>query len=131
MSVGNDTMPNHKLIRLSIALVWLYEGRDYPQIGLNAVAGKAPKLFGTIPLPNLIPIDAITKLVDERLPHLHRRADAVDQDQRVAIADVAALHADPLTARGDVQLINDCVAGVHADAPLSTAHCANHCRACG
>ena|ERR1700756_618177 len=26
MSVGNDTMPNHKLIRLSIALVWLYEG---------------------------------------------------------------------------------------------------------
>ena len=26
MSGGNDTMPNHKLIRLSIALVWLYEG---------------------------------------------------------------------------------------------------------
>jgi hypothetical protein len=26
MSVGNDTMPDHKLIRLSIALVWLYEG---------------------------------------------------------------------------------------------------------
>ena len=24
--MGNDTMPNHKLIRLSIALVWLYEG---------------------------------------------------------------------------------------------------------
>jgi len=24
--VGNDTMPNHKVIRLSIALVWLYEG---------------------------------------------------------------------------------------------------------
>jgi hypothetical protein len=26
MSVGNDTMPDHRLIRLSIALVWLYEG---------------------------------------------------------------------------------------------------------
>lgn len=24
--MGNDTMPNHKVIRLSIALVWLYEG---------------------------------------------------------------------------------------------------------
>jgi uncharacterized membrane protein YphA (DoxX/SURF4 family) len=24
--VGNDTVPNHKLIRLSIALVWLYQG---------------------------------------------------------------------------------------------------------
>jgi predicted TIM-barrel fold metal-dependent hydrolase len=30
--------------------VWLYEGRQYPQIGLNAVAGKDPKSFGTNPV---------------------------------------------------------------------------------
>jgi predicted TIM-barrel fold metal-dependent hydrolase len=30
--------------------VWLYEGREYPQIGLNAVAGKDPREFGTNPV---------------------------------------------------------------------------------
>ena len=30
--------------------VWLYEGRQYPQIGLNAVAGKPPQEFGTEPM---------------------------------------------------------------------------------
>ncbi|HEX3781294.1 MAG TPA: amidohydrolase family protein [Pseudonocardiaceae bacterium] len=30
--------------------VWHYEGRNYPQIGLNAVAGKDPKDFGTEPV---------------------------------------------------------------------------------
>ena len=32
------------------AHVWYYEGRRYPQIGLNAVAGKRPEEFGTEPL---------------------------------------------------------------------------------
>jgi predicted TIM-barrel fold metal-dependent hydrolase len=32
------------------AHVWYYEGRRYPQIGLNAVAGKRPEEFGTDPL---------------------------------------------------------------------------------
>lgn len=32
------------------AHVWHYEGRRYPQIGLNAVAGKRPEEFGTEPL---------------------------------------------------------------------------------
>jgi predicted TIM-barrel fold metal-dependent hydrolase len=32
------------------ANVWYYEGRRYPQIGLNAVAGKRPEEFGTEPL---------------------------------------------------------------------------------
>ena len=27
--------------------VWLYEGNQFPQIGLNAVAGKDPKDYGT------------------------------------------------------------------------------------
>ncbi|HEX3611449.1 MAG TPA: amidohydrolase family protein [Sporichthyaceae bacterium] len=30
--------------------VWLYEGRRYPQIGLNAVAGRPPEQFGTEPM---------------------------------------------------------------------------------
>lgn len=30
--------------------VWTYEGRIYPQIGLNAVAGKDPREFGTDPV---------------------------------------------------------------------------------
>src|SRR5262245_51189565 len=30
--------------------VWVYEGRDYPQIGLNAVAGKSPEQFGVEPM---------------------------------------------------------------------------------
>ncbi len=30
--------------------VWQYEGRMYPQIGLNAVAGKAPKDYGMEPI---------------------------------------------------------------------------------
>ena len=30
--------------------VWYYEGRRYPQIGLNAVAGKRPEEFGTEPV---------------------------------------------------------------------------------
>jgi predicted TIM-barrel fold metal-dependent hydrolase len=30
--------------------VWTFEGRRYPQIGLNAVAGKDPKDFGTEPV---------------------------------------------------------------------------------
>jgi predicted TIM-barrel fold metal-dependent hydrolase len=30
--------------------VWHYEGRRYPQIGLNAVAGKPPEEFGTEPM---------------------------------------------------------------------------------
>jgi predicted TIM-barrel fold metal-dependent hydrolase len=30
--------------------VWLYEGRQYPQIGLNAVAGKPATEFGTEPM---------------------------------------------------------------------------------
>ena len=30
--------------------VWLYEGRQYPQIGLNAVAGRPPQEFGTEPM---------------------------------------------------------------------------------
>jgi len=30
--------------------VWLYEGNQFPQIGLNAVAGKDPKDYGTEPL---------------------------------------------------------------------------------
>jgi len=30
--------------------VWMYEGRRYPQIGLNAVAGKSPEQFGTEPM---------------------------------------------------------------------------------
>src|SRR5581483_7881497 len=30
--------------------VWFYEGRRYPQIGLNAVAGKRPEEYGTEPL---------------------------------------------------------------------------------
>ncbi len=33
-----------------ISDVWLYEGRTYPQIGLNAVAGKPPTEFGTEPM---------------------------------------------------------------------------------
>ena len=33
-----------------ISDVWLYEGRKYPQIGLNAVAGKPPQEFGTEPM---------------------------------------------------------------------------------
>ncbi|WP_019876022.1 amidohydrolase family protein [Sporichthya polymorpha] len=33
-----------------ISDVWLYEGRKYPQIGLNAVAGKPPEQFGTEPM---------------------------------------------------------------------------------
>jgi predicted TIM-barrel fold metal-dependent hydrolase len=32
------------------AHVWYYEGRRYPQIGLNAVAGRRPEEFGTEPL---------------------------------------------------------------------------------
>jgi predicted TIM-barrel fold metal-dependent hydrolase len=32
------------------AHVWMYEGRRYPQIGLNAVAGKDPTEFGTEPM---------------------------------------------------------------------------------
>jgi predicted TIM-barrel fold metal-dependent hydrolase len=32
------------------AHVWYYEGNRYPQIGLNAVAGKRPEEFGTEPL---------------------------------------------------------------------------------
>jgi predicted TIM-barrel fold metal-dependent hydrolase len=30
--------------------IWMYEGRRYAQIGLNAVAGKRPEEFGTEPL---------------------------------------------------------------------------------
>ncbi|WP_216892618.1 amidohydrolase family protein [Nocardia alni] len=30
--------------------VWRYEGRNFPQIGLNAVAGKDPRDFGTEPV---------------------------------------------------------------------------------
>jgi predicted TIM-barrel fold metal-dependent hydrolase len=30
--------------------VWVYEGRRYPQIGLNAVAGRPPEEFGTEPM---------------------------------------------------------------------------------
>ncbi len=30
--------------------VWMFEGRRYPQIGLNAVAGKDPKDYGTEPV---------------------------------------------------------------------------------
>jgi predicted TIM-barrel fold metal-dependent hydrolase len=33
-----------------ISDVWLYEGRRYPQIGLNAVAGKPPQEFGVEPM---------------------------------------------------------------------------------
>jgi predicted TIM-barrel fold metal-dependent hydrolase len=33
-----------------ISDVWLYEDRRYPQIGLNAVAGKPPQEFGTEPM---------------------------------------------------------------------------------
>ena len=32
------------------ANVWLYEGKKFAQIGLNAVAGKDPKDYGTEPL---------------------------------------------------------------------------------
>jgi len=32
------------------ANVWQYEGKLFPQIGLNAVAGKDPKDYGTEPL---------------------------------------------------------------------------------
>ena len=29
---------------------WVYEGRSYPNIGLNAVAGKSPEEFGVDPV---------------------------------------------------------------------------------
>src|ERR1700677_546449 len=32
------------------ANVWIYEGNRFPQIGLNAVAGKDPKVYGTEPM---------------------------------------------------------------------------------
>ena len=32
------------------ANIWIYEGDRFPQIGLNAVAGKDPKDYGTEPM---------------------------------------------------------------------------------
>ena len=50
------------------AQVWVYEGRVYPQIGLNAVAGKKPEEFGTEPLryDDMLPgcYDPEARLVD-------------------------------------------------------------------
>src|SRR3954454_17033603 len=52
--------------------VWLYEGRRYPQIGLNAVAGKDPRDFALDPVR-----------YDEMLPgcyQLKHRLDDMDTD---------------------------------------------------
>ncbi len=50
------------------AQVWQYEGRRYPYIGLNAVAGKKPEEFGTEPVryDDMIPgcYDPKSRLVD-------------------------------------------------------------------
>ncbi|MFD9668239.1 amidohydrolase, partial [Rhodococcus sp. NPDC059968] len=40
-----DTAPKKK----KLAEVWSYEGRIYPNIGLNAVAGKKPQEYGMDP----------------------------------------------------------------------------------
>ncbi|MFD9669627.1 amidohydrolase, partial [Rhodococcus sp. NPDC059968] len=40
-----DTAPREK----KLAQVWSYEGRIYPNIGLNAVAGKKPQEYGMDP----------------------------------------------------------------------------------
>jgi predicted TIM-barrel fold metal-dependent hydrolase len=48
--------------------VWFYEGRRYPQIGLNAVAGKRPEEYGLDPVryTDMIPgcYDPAARLVD-------------------------------------------------------------------
>ncbi|GAC1639076.1 MAG: hypothetical protein NVS4B6_09370 [Mycobacterium sp.] len=40
--------------------VWQYEGRIYPYIGLNAVAGKRPEEYGIEPVRHKIGLDNIT-----------------------------------------------------------------------
>jgi predicted TIM-barrel fold metal-dependent hydrolase len=60
-SLWRDRLPRHyldagpRIVEEHIegappAHVWMYEGRRYVQIGLNAVAGKEPAEFGTEPL---------------------------------------------------------------------------------
>jgi predicted TIM-barrel fold metal-dependent hydrolase len=55
--------------------VWLYEGRIYPNIGLNAVAGKSPEQFGMEPLryDDMIPgcYDPNERLKDMDLDGVH------------------------------------------------------------
>src|SRR3979409_672549 len=57
------------------ANVWYYEGRRYPQIGLNAVAGKRPEEFGTEPLryTDMLPgcYDPEARLIDMDLDGSH------------------------------------------------------------
>ncbi|MFC4942911.1 amidohydrolase family protein [Pseudonocardia sp. GCM10023141] len=57
------------------AHVWYYEGRRYPQIGLNAVAGKRPEEFGTEPLrySDMLPgcYDPEARLIDMDLDGSH------------------------------------------------------------
>ena len=54
---------------------WLYEGRPYPYIGLNAVAGKKPEEYGIEPVryDDMIPgcYDPKARLVDMSLDGVH------------------------------------------------------------
>src|SRR6185369_13728114 len=74
---------------------------------------------------------AVIKLVPQRLPPLNPPAHGIYQNKRLALADIAALQADPLTAGGDVELSDGIGTDAHADLPLSAAHRANHSSACG
>jgi predicted TIM-barrel fold metal-dependent hydrolase len=86
--------------------VWFYEGREYPQIGLNAVAGKRPEEYGLDPVryADMIPgcYDPKARLVDMDLdgvwgamcfPSFPRFAGTVfleGQDRDLALACVRA-----------------------------------------
>lgn len=57
------------------AQVWTYEGRIYPYIGLNAVAGKKPEEFGAEPIryDDMIPgcFDPVARLADMDIDGVH------------------------------------------------------------
>lgn len=54
---------------------WVYEGRSYPNIGLNAVAGKSPEEFGVDPVryDDMIPgcYDPKARLADMDIDGVH------------------------------------------------------------
>ena len=58
-----------------LAEVWDYEGRIYPYIGLNAVAGKAPEEFGAEPTryEDMLPgcYDPAARLIDMDIDGVH------------------------------------------------------------
>ncbi|MFE9322576.1 amidohydrolase family protein [Nocardia sp. NPDC052278] len=106
--------------------VWEYQGKRYPQIGLNAVAGKSPEEFGIDParFDEMLPgcYDPVQRLADMDLdgveaalcfPSFPRFAGTVfleGDDRAVALASVQAFN--------DFVLDEWCAAAPHRYIPL-------------